>query len=41
MFALRQEYKDYVNDCMDADTNPWKFRDWFEVTYHYEIEDNK
>ncbi len=32
---LRKEYRDYCNDCMDANEVPWPFRDWYWVSYEY------
>lgn len=40
-YVLREEYREYVFECMEAGEQPWTFTDWFETCYWYEIGDNK
>lgn len=35
-FHLRAEYREYLADCQADTTSPMNFRDWEDVTYHYE-----
>lgn len=40
-FYLREEYREYMQICQEEGITPNSFRDWFDVYYHYEMEDNK
>ena len=36
IFKLREEYREYVTDCLADNETALSFRDWEDVTYHYE-----
>ncbi len=40
-FVLREEYHEYVLECIDAQEVPWSFDEWFETCYWYVIGDNR
>ena len=42
LLKLRDEYREYAWECRHIENEkPMSFRDWLDVVYHYEIEDNK
>lgn len=39
LLKLREDYREYLFFALLEDSIPWSFREWFDITYHYEMLD--